>query len=111
MEQNGLTPRTRLLVEDLRAEWRELDRRIAAFDGEFTAQIRADMTALLLTSIPGIGPLTATALVAAIGEASTFGRSRDLATWLGLVPKQLTTGGKPKPLGIDERGNDTCAKC
>jgi transposase len=105
MEQTGLSPRTRVLVEDMRAEWRELDRRIDAFDGEFTAQIRADETSRLLTSIPGIGPLTATALVAAIGKAATFGRGRDLAAWLGLVPKQQTTGGKPKLLGINKRGN------
>ena len=81
----------RVLVEDLRAEWRELDRRILAFDDEFAAQARTDQTARLLTSIPGIGPLNATALAAAIGNAQTFGRGRDLAAWLGLVPKQVTT--------------------
>jgi transposase len=86
----------RLLVEDLRAEWRELDRRILAFDDEFAAQARTDETARLLTSIPGIGPLNAMALMAAIGNGQTFGRGRDLAAWLGLVPKQVTTGGKPK---------------
>jgi Transposase and inactivated derivatives len=92
-------------IEDLRAEWRELDRRISAFDDEFAAQARTDETARLLTSIPGIGPLNATALTAAIGNAQTFGRGRDLAAWLGLVPKQVTTGGKPKLLGISKRGN------
>ena len=49
--------------------------------------------------------MNATALVAAIGKAETFGRGRDLAAWLGLVPKQMTTGGKPKLLGISKRGN------
>src|SRR4249920_608131 len=93
-EEVRLSPRTVLLVEDLRAEWRELDRRILAFDDEFAAQARTDETARLLTSIPGIGPLNATALMAAIGNAQTFGRGRDLAAWLGLVPKQVTTGGK-----------------
>jgi transposase len=100
-----LSPRVRVLVADLRAEWRELDRRIAAFDEEFALQARTDETARLLTSIPGIGPLNATALAAAIGNARTFGRGRDLAAWLGLVPKQMTTGGKPKLLGISKRGN------
>ena len=94
-----------MLIEDLRAEWRELDRRILAFDDEFAAQARTDETARLLTSIPGIGPLNATALTAAIGNAQTFRRGRDLAAWLGLVPKQVTTGGKPKLLGISKRGN------
>ena len=100
-----LSPRVRLLVEDLRAEWRELDRRISAFDDEFALGARTDETARLLTSIPGIGPLNATALSAAIGDAQTFRRGRDLAAWLGLVPKQMTTGGKPKLLGISKRGN------
>jgi transposase len=104
-EQVVLSPRTRLLVEDQRAEWRELDRRIAAFDAEFAQAARADTTARLLTTIPGIGPINATALVAAVGRAETFGRGRDLAAWLGLVPKQMTTGGKPKLLGISKRGN------
>ena len=62
-------------------------------------------TARLQTSIPGIGPLNATVLTAAIGNAQTFGRGRDLAAWLGLVQKQVTTGGKPKLLGISKRGN------
>jgi transposase len=104
-EQATLSPRTRLLVEDMRAQWRELDRRILAFDDEFVARARADEAARLLMTIPGIGPLNATALVAAVGRAETFGRGRDLAAWLGLVPKQATTGGKPKLLGISKRGN------
>jgi transposase len=104
-EQVSLSPRTRLLVEDMRAEWRELDRRISAFDEEFALEARTDEAARLLTTIPGIGPLNATALVAAIGKAETFGRGRDLAAWLGLVPKQRTTGGRPKLLGISKRGN------
>ena len=104
-ERVPLSPRVRLLVEDQRAEWRELDRRIEAFDEEFAAEARADEAARLLTTIPGIGPLNATALVAAVGRAETFRRGRDLAAWLGLVPRQLTTGGKPKLLGISKRGN------
>ena len=58
-----------------------------------------------LTTIPGVGPIVASALVAAIGRAESFDRGRDLAAWLGLVPRQFTTGGKPKLLGISKRGN------
>ena len=58
-----------------------------------------------LATIPGIGVLNATALVAAIGTGAAFGRGRDLAAWLGLVPRQATTGGKPRLLGISKRGN------
>ena len=104
-EQASLGPRIRLLIEDMRAQWRELDRRILAFDDEFAAQARADEAARLPMTIPGIGPLNATALAAAIGRAETFGRGRDLAAWLGLGPKQATTGGEPKPLGIGKRGD------
>jgi transposase len=59
-----------------------------------------------LTSIPGIGPVTATALVAAIGNGSGFRRGRDLAAWVGMVPREYSTGGKPKLLGISKRGNN-----
>jgi transposase len=104
-EQVTLSTRTRRLIEDMRVEWQELDRRILAFDEEFADQARTDETARLLTTILGIGPLNATALVAAMGRAETFGRARDLAAWLGLVPRQASTGGKPKLLGISKRGN------
>ena len=89
----------------MRAEWRELDRRIAALDDEFATRARSDGAARLLTTIPGIGVLNATALIAAIGNGEAFGRARDLAAWLGLAPKQMTTGGKPRLLGISKRGN------
>jgi transposase len=101
----SLSPRIRLLIDDMRAQWRELDRRIAAFDAEFVAVARSDMTARRLSTIPGIGTLNATALVAAVGNARSFARARDLAAWLGLVPRQATTGGRPKLLGITKRGN------
>ena len=58
-----------------------------------------------LTTIPGIGAIVASALVAAVGQAESFEGGRDLAAWLGLVPRQFTTGGKPKLLGISKRGN------
>ncbi len=58
-----------------------------------------------MISIPGIGTINATALVAAVGDAKAFERGRDMAAWLGLVPRQMTTGGKPRLLGISKRGN------
>ena len=100
-----LGARIRLLIEDMRAQWRELDRRITALDEAFAARARSDEAARRLASIPGIGVLNATALTAAIGNGEAFGRARDLAAWLGLVPKQMTTGGKPRLLGISKRGN------
>ncbi|MDP8913263.1 MAG: IS110 family transposase, partial [Pseudomonadota bacterium] len=100
-----LSARTRLLIEDMRQEWSELDRRIAALTAEFVARAREDQAARRLATIPGFGALNATALVAAIGTAETFRSARDLAAWLGLVPRQATTGGKPRLLGITKRGN------
>jgi transposase len=108
MQEEGGLPlgaRMRALVEDMRAEWRELDRRIGVLDDEFAALAKADEAARRLATIPGIGVLSATALVAAIGDGRTFARGRDLAAWLGLVPRQATTGGKPRLLGISKRGN------
>ena len=104
-DDSRLSPRIRLLVEDLRREWRGLDERIAAFDAEFVALAREDAAARRLLTIPGIGTINATALAAAVGDARTFGRGRDLAAWLGLTPRQRTTGGKPRLLGISKRGN------
>jgi len=104
-EGGALSPRIRLLIEGLRAEWRQLDERIAAFDAEFAKMAREDEAARRLATIPGIGVINATALVAALGDGHSFGLGRDLAAWLGLAPRQMTTGGKPRQLGISKRGN------
>ena len=101
----GLSPRMVLLVEDARAQWVELDRRVAAFDAEFVRWAKGNEEARRLTTIPGFGAIVASAFVAAVGRAESFDRGRDLAAWLGLVPRQFTTGGKPKLLGISKRGN------
>jgi len=104
-DERTLAPRIHALIEDMRRQLLALDERIAAFDKEFVAAARNQESARRLLSIPGIGALNATALVAAIGDARTFARGRDLAAWLGLVPRQATTGGKPKLLGITKRGS------
>jgi len=101
----GLSSRMVLLVEDARAQWAELDRRIAAFDAEFVCWAKENGDARRLATIPGVGAIVASALVAAVGHAESFDHGRDLAAWLGLVPRQFTTGGKPKLLGISKRGN------
>ena len=101
----GLSPRMITLVADARAQWAELDQRIAAFDTEFIRWTKENEDARRLASIPGVGPTIASALIAAIGKGETFGHGRDLAAWLGLVPRQFTTGGRPKLLGISKRGN------
>jgi len=100
-----LSSRIRLLIEDMLARWQALDERIAAFDAEFSTEAKQNEAMRRLTSIPGIGALNATALVAAVGDAQTFARARNLAAWLGLVPRQATIGGKPRLLGITKRGS------
>jgi transposase len=87
---SSLTPRIRNLMAEVRERWHELDRRIAALDAEFAEQARTDENARRLT---------------AIGDVATFARGRDLAAWLGLVPRQVTTGGKPRLVGITKRGS------
>jgi transposase len=101
----ALAVRIQKLVADLREEWADIDKRITALDAEFLTRARADSATQRLMTIPGVGTLTATALVAAIDDAAAFRRARDLPAWLGLVPRQHTTGGKPKLLEISRRGN------
>lgn len=101
----AIASRIRMLIEDMRSEWRALDARIGAFDAEFADLARQDTSMKLPSTIPGIGPLNATAFVASFGKGEAFSRGRDLAAWLGLVPRQMTTGGKPRLLGISKRGN------
>ena len=101
----GLSPRMIMLVTDARIQWAEFDRRITAFDAEFVRWTKENEGARRLATIPGVGATIASALIAAVGKAETFERGRDLAAWLGLVPRQFTTGGKTKLLGISKRGN------
>jgi transposase len=104
-EAPGMSPRMRLLIADGRAQWQELDRRIAVFDAEFAAFTKENEDAKRLATIPGVGVMIASALTSAIGKAEAFEHGRDLAAWLGLVPRQSTTGGKPRLFGISKRGN------
>jgi len=104
-EQGGaeLSPRVILLVADAWTQWAEFDRRIEAFDAEFVGWARENEDAKRLVTIPGFGAIVASALVAAVGRAEARDRSGDLSVWLGIVPRQFTTGGKPKLLGVSKR--------
>jgi len=82
-----------------------LDQRIAGVTREVEGLAARDDRARRLMTIPGIGPLAATALLAAVGDGQQFHRARDLAAWLGLVPREHSTGGKTTLLGISKRGN------
>jgi transposase len=101
----AVSTRTRQLLGDLRREYEALDERVRAYDEEFVILTRTDGQARRLASIPGIGVINATALLSAVGDGSAFAKGRDLAAWLGLTPRQHSTGGKTKMLGISKRGN------
>jgi transposase len=100
-----LSTRMRTLLMELREEWEKLEEQIEATNRELAQSAKKDNRCQRLLTIPGIGPLTATALTAAIGNGTAFHKSRDLAAWLGLVPRQHSTGGKARLLGISKRGN------
>ena len=103
--ENGLSGLFRRVLGGLRPDLETFDARVAELDTEMAHVALSDETAQRLQSIPGIGPMTATALVAAVGDARQFARGRDLAASLGLTPGQHSSGGKERLLGITKRGD------
>ncbi len=103
--ENGLSPRMRQLVAALREHWHALEAQIARHTHEIELVAKRSDDCRRLITVPGIGPLGATALIAAVGNGSMFGKGRELAAWLGLVPRQHSTGGRITLLGISKRGN------
>jgi transposase len=93
------------VVRHLHEEGLALEPRLTYYHEQLEAICRADPVCQRLLTIPGVGPLTATALVAAVSEATHFKNGRQFAAWLGLVPRQHSTGGKPRLLGISTRGD------
>jgi transposase len=89
---------------------RELDRQVQLLEGQIKAWHQQNEASLRLAQIPGIGPITATALVASVGDAQSFASGRQMAAWIGLVPRQHSTGGKQVLLGISKRG-DAYLRC
>ena len=106
----NLTPRMRNLVAMLWSEWKDLELQIEQMNDEVERIASSDAACLRLRQIPGIGPLVATAIVASIGNGAAFRKGREFAAWMGLVPKQYSTGGKTKLYGISKRGNNYLRK-
>jgi transposase len=100
-----LSPRILRLIENLAADWRRLDDRIAGISDEIEELARQDKGCERLMTVPGIGPIIASAIVAAIGTGDAFKKGRDFGAWLGLVPKQISTGDRTILGGISKRGN------
>ncbi len=100
----------RALIQGLREHWLFLDEQIKSVsnDLERIAKSRDDCRRLL--TVPGVGPLVATALIASVGSGKQFKRGRELSAWLGLVPREHSTGGKQRLLGISKRGSSYLRK-
>ena len=103
-EQN-LSSHLRWLLDRLWQEWKQTETEIEAITDEIERISNEDARCRQLRQIPGFGPLVSTATVAAIGNGSAFRRGRDFAAWVGVVPRQYSTGGKQKLYGISKRGN------
>jgi transposase len=103
--ENGLSFEFRVLLGELYAELAALDQRIAALDARVRQQVGEHAQAKRLLDVPGIGPLTAAALVANVGDARQFKNGRQMAAFLGLTPRQHSSGGKARLFGIHKRGD------
>jgi transposase len=104
-EDCALHPLIRALMGELREELIELDARIAGYDRKIREIYRNNEICQRLGKVEGIGPVTATALIAAVGDRSSFKNGRQFAAWLGLVPKQRSSGGRARLFGISKRGD------
>lgn len=102
---NELPGAFRVLVQRLLDHLKELDRQVDELEAQIQAWHRNSDLSTKIAQVPGIGPISASALVASIGDAKNFDNGRQLAAWLGLVPKQHSTGGKSNLLSISKRGD------
>ena len=102
---DDLSELVRSLMTELREELAELDRRITSYDRRIREIFRNSEPCQRLGKIEGIGPITATALIAAVGDRTCFKNGRQFAAWLGLVPKQRSSGGRARLVGISKRGD------
>jgi transposase len=100
-----LNERFRQLLSELAEELRQVDDKIKAHDRRIEATVKSDERIQRLMEIEGVGPITASALVAAVGDATQFTNGRDMAAWLGLVPRQHSSGGKERLGHISKRGD------
>src|SRR5213595_3530245 len=100
-----LSPRMVRVISDLAEDWRRLDERIDQLSSEIGVLARQDSGCERLMSVPGIGPIISSAMVAAIGTGDAFSKGRDFAAWLGLVPRQISTGDRTILGKISKRGN------
>ena len=99
------------VIEDLAGDWRRLDERIGGLSSEIEAIAGQDAGCERLMSVPGIGPIISSAMVAAIGAGDAFTKGRDFAAWLGLVPRQMSTGDRTIWAEYPSAAIATCGFC
>ena len=104
-KDNKLSARALVLFRDLLEDFKTIDQKVKVYDNEIEIICKQDKACQRLTKVPGIGPLIATALVASISDGKTFKNGRELSAYLGLVPRQNSSGSKNKLLGISKRGD------
>ena len=102
---NELTDSSRELFFELLEELKEMDKQIAEYTKKIQQIYDKDETCQRIGKVEGVGPITATAMVAAVSDPREFKNGRQLSAWLGLVPRQNSSGGKTTLLGISKRGN------
>jgi transposase len=95
----------RLLLAQLKLELDQLAQRLEEAEALIEQTVQENEACQRLLKVPGIGPVTATAVIAAIGNGAAFRKGREFAAWMGVVPREYSTGGKQKLLGISKRGN------
>ena len=93
------------LLDDLIAQWREVDERLKGYDKQLMGLAKASAEAERLMSVPGIGPINATLLLSHLGDPRRFPNGRQFSASIGLVPRQFSSGGKARLKGITKRGN------
>ena len=103
--ENGLPGVMRQLIDRLTDNLKEMDRQVGELEAQIQLWHRENAASRKLAEIPGLGPITASAIVATVGDAREFKNGRQLAAWLGLVPRQHSSGGKQNLLGISKRGD------
>jgi transposase len=100
-----LSDLARVIFNELLEQLDDLDRRLKKLDAVIVNLCRTDETCRRLAKLPGVGPIVATAIIAAVKDGRQFRCGREMAAWIGLVPRQYTTGGKPRLGGIGRRAN------
>lgn len=107
LEENKakITPKAEKVFKQLYKQFQQYDEEVSAYEKEITQEVKQNALCQEVMKVPGIGPMTASAVVSSVGNASVFRRGREMAAWLGLVPKQRSSGNKTRLLGISKRGN------